>query len=119
MFNLTIFDEPTDEQTKVVFGMLNGRVWKSRLMSKTNFSSENSDELNKENNKIIECNDDDREKYMEIPQKIFPKFFLPLPHYGMVQFDKWVSDAKNNKLSLLKYGVELLTIAIKEHKTSK
>ncbi|UZO26924.1 uncharacterized protein OCT59_019135 [Rhizophagus irregularis] len=116
MFNLTIFDEPTDEQTKVVFGMLNGRVWKSRLMSKTNFSSENSDELNKENNKIIECNDDDREKYMEIPQKIFPKFFLPLPHYGMVQFDKWVSDAKNNKLSLLKYGVELLTIAIKEHK---
>ncbi|PKC58610.1 hypothetical protein RhiirA1_470716, partial [Rhizophagus irregularis] len=38
-------------QKKFVFGILNGR------MSKTNFSSENSDELNKENNKIVECDE--------------------------------------------------------------
>ncbi|PKK61437.1 hypothetical protein RhiirC2_856253, partial [Rhizophagus irregularis] len=64
-FNQTLFDEPTDEsthdQTKFVFGILNERVWKSKFdekMTKTNFSSENFDELNKENNKIIECDDD-------------------------------------------------------------
>ncbi|GET64818.1 hypothetical protein GLOIN_2v75200 [Rhizophagus irregularis DAOM 181602=DAOM 197198] len=42
------------------FVILNGRVWKSKFgeyMSKMNFSSENSDELNKENNKVIECGD--------------------------------------------------------------
>ncbi|GET61808.1 hypothetical protein GLOIN_2v1581173 [Rhizophagus irregularis DAOM 181602=DAOM 197198] len=43
-----------------VFGILNERVWKSKFdekMSKTNFSSEKSDELNKENNKIVECDE--------------------------------------------------------------
>jgi hypothetical protein len=56
-FNQTLFDEPT---TKFVFGILNGRVWNSKFeekMSKSNISSENSDELNKEN---IECDDDDK-----------------------------------------------------------
>ncbi|PKC53736.1 hypothetical protein RhiirA1_478660, partial [Rhizophagus irregularis] len=36
-------DELTDDQTKFVFGIRNGRVWKSKFnekMSKTNFSSE-------------------------------------------------------------------------------
>ncbi|EXX71390.1 hypothetical protein RirG_078940 [Rhizophagus irregularis DAOM 197198w] len=50
-------DEPTDKKTKFVFGILNGRVWKSKFdekMSKTNFSSENSDGLNNENNNIGE-----------------------------------------------------------------
>ncbi|GET53642.1 hypothetical protein GLOIN_2v1767492 [Rhizophagus irregularis DAOM 181602=DAOM 197198] len=61
--NQTLFDKPTDEQTKFVFGILNGRVWKSKFdekMPKTNFSSEYSDELNRENNKIIEYNDNDK-----------------------------------------------------------
>ncbi|PKY40246.1 hypothetical protein RhiirA4_531362 [Rhizophagus irregularis] len=60
MFNQTLFDESTNEQTKFVFGIQNGHVWKSKLdekMSKMNFSSENSDELNKKNNKIIECDE--------------------------------------------------------------
>jgi hypothetical protein len=55
-------DESTDDRTKFVFGILNRRIWNSKFdekMSKTNFSSENSDELNKENNKIIECDDVD------------------------------------------------------------
>ncbi|PKB99495.1 hypothetical protein RhiirA5_429594 [Rhizophagus irregularis] len=56
-------DELNDEQTKVVFGILNGRVWKSRLMSKTNLSSENSDELNKEDSKIIECDEINKKTY--------------------------------------------------------
>ncbi|PKY49998.1 hypothetical protein RhiirA4_545637 [Rhizophagus irregularis] len=174
-------------------------------MSKMNFSSENSDELNKENNKIIECNDDDKKtyKYLDIHsnlymntvptlfqkattkiekesteltqladdlikwdiriengkinlavstvnkleitnlakmtnlvkmslvkiynsknkkkilqhyRRVFSKSTLPLPNYDSFRLDGWVSDAKNNKLSLLKYGVELLTFAIKEHK---
>ncbi|GET65712.1 hypothetical protein GLOIN_2v1767492 [Rhizophagus irregularis DAOM 181602=DAOM 197198] len=55
MFNPT--DEPpTDDQTKFVFGIRNGRVWKSKFdkKMKSNFSSENSDELN---NKIVECDE--------------------------------------------------------------
>ncbi|RGB39396.1 hypothetical protein C1646_754547 [Rhizophagus diaphanus] len=63
-FNQTLFDkptdEPTDEQTKFVFGFQNGCVWKSKFdekMSKMNLSSENSNELNKENNKIVECDE--------------------------------------------------------------
>ncbi|GET53640.1 hypothetical protein GLOIN_2v1767492 [Rhizophagus irregularis DAOM 181602=DAOM 197198] len=57
-----IFNE-TFKPTKFVFGILNGCVWKSKFdekMPKTNFSSEYSDELNKENNKIIEYNDNDK-----------------------------------------------------------
>ncbi|RGB44239.1 hypothetical protein C1646_748964 [Rhizophagus diaphanus] len=63
IFNQTLFDKPTDEQTKFVFGIQNERVWKSKFdekMPKTNFSSEYSHELNKENNKSIECNDNDK-----------------------------------------------------------
>ncbi|GBC45475.2 hypothetical protein GLOIN_2v75200 [Rhizophagus irregularis DAOM 181602=DAOM 197198] len=63
-FNRTLFDisiyEPTDDQTKFAFGIQNKRVWKSKFdekMSKMNFSSENFDELNKENNKIVECDE--------------------------------------------------------------
>ncbi len=64
-FNKTLFnkptdeDKPTDKKTKFAFGILNGRVWKSKLMSKMNFSSKNPDELDK----IIECDDDDKETY--------------------------------------------------------
>ncbi|PKY36371.1 hypothetical protein RhiirB3_458827, partial [Rhizophagus irregularis] len=46
---------------------------------------------------------------------IFSKSTLPLPNYDSFKLNGWVSDAKNNKLSLLKYGVELLTFAIKEY----
>ncbi|RGB34924.1 hypothetical protein C1646_759975 [Rhizophagus diaphanus] len=57
MFNQIIPTvEPTDDQTKFVFGIRNGRKFDEK-MSKTNFSSENSDELNKENNKIIACDE--------------------------------------------------------------
>ncbi|GBC47901.2 hypothetical protein GLOIN_2v1767492 [Rhizophagus irregularis DAOM 181602=DAOM 197198] len=68
MFNQTLFDEPIDKQTGFVFGIQNRHVWKSKLdekMSKLNLPSKNSDELNKENNKIIECDDDD--KYLNVP----------------------------------------------------
>ena len=64
LFNKSI-DEPTDDQTKFVFGIRNGRVWKSKFdekISNTNFSSENSDELNKENNKW------EYERFYEIPE---------------------------------------------------
>ncbi|EXX72821.1 hypothetical protein RirG_065650 [Rhizophagus irregularis DAOM 197198w] len=241
------------------FVILNGRVWKSKFgeyMSKMNFSSENSDELNKENNKVIECgdhakvnkktykhlnvhsfnlymdtvftlfqkattNDDNRvlveltgnlikwnvhvdndkiklevfrkintklesistrienhpyklvdynhqiivsslfnnndiailttfgiliytfsennnsislnyfyfmklgikrkrgyniKKCIEILQHYKRKSTLLLPNYDSFRLNGWVSDAKDNKTSLLKYGVELLTFAIKEHK---
>ncbi|CAB4435065.1 unnamed protein product [Rhizophagus irregularis] len=60
-----------------------------------------------------------KDKYMEILQhntRIFSKSTLPLPNYDSFRLNGWVSDAKNNKSSLLKYGVELLTFAIKEHK---
>ncbi|PKK59607.1 hypothetical protein RhiirC2_794602 [Rhizophagus irregularis] len=50
-------EQTDDEQTKFVLRILNGRVWKSKFMSKTN---KNSDELSKENNKIIECDDVDK-----------------------------------------------------------
>ncbi|PKY47712.1 hypothetical protein RhiirA4_544150, partial [Rhizophagus irregularis] len=237
LFYRTLFDKPTyestDDQTKFVFGILNGRVWKSKFdekMSETNFLSENSDELNKENNKIVECDEylnvhlfslymntvsalfekattnvDDSDKesteltgnlikwdirvgYSEIKLEVFKKIntewesiktktekhpseghsliasllfsnddivilttfenyvfknsnniystkkyeeyvrilqhykrifsisTLPSPNYDSFKLDGWVSVAKNNKSSLLKYGVELLTFAIKEHK---
>ncbi|PKY63457.1 hypothetical protein RhiirA4_492427, partial [Rhizophagus irregularis] len=49
-------------------------------------------------------------------KEIFSKSTLPLPNYSSFKLNGWVLDAKNNKSSLLKYGVELLTFAIKEHK---
>ncbi|PKK62212.1 hypothetical protein RhiirC2_759824, partial [Rhizophagus irregularis] len=46
-------------------------------MSKTNFSSKNSDELNKENNKIIECDEylnvHSFNLYMDIVSTLFQK----------------------------------------------
>ncbi|UZO06889.1 uncharacterized protein OCT59_027194 [Rhizophagus irregularis] len=255
MFNqIKPTDESTDDQTKFVFGIQNGRVWKSKFdekMSKTNFSSGNSDELNKEHNKIVECdeylnvhsfnlymdtvstlfqkvttdekeltestenlikwnisvdngqiklevfkkintkwesinirvenyyypykffgdfrnnhkliasllfsNDDivilttfgiliytfsENNKSGEKEKSIFLNYFyfmksnhgymnmktlqyykrmlskstLPLPNYDGFRLDGWVSDIINNKSSLMKYGVELLKFAIKEHK---
>ncbi|PKC02123.1 hypothetical protein RhiirA5_425705, partial [Rhizophagus irregularis] len=259
-----IFNE-TFKPTKFVFGILNGRVWKSKFdekMPKTNFSSEYSDELNKENNKIIEYNDNDKinketyehsninlykdtvstlfqkaiindsnskkeltesdenlikwdirvyngkiklevfdtewnlinsrienycypykskrylgdfindhrliasslfnnnndivilttfgiliytfsendesiflnyfyymkfdvlkydnskymKKILQHYKRIFSKSTLPLPNYDSFRLDEWVSVVINNRSSLLKYGVELLTFAIKEHK---
>ncbi|RGB28686.1 hypothetical protein C1646_767546 [Rhizophagus diaphanus] len=224
-FNQNLFDEQT-------IGILNGRVWKSKY--------KNSDELNKGNNKIVECNDDDKKTYkylnvhlfnlyMNTVSQLFQKALtnekestestenlikcdahvedgninlavfnkhdtewnlicrrienyyypdkysnnehglivsslfnnndiamiamlttfgiliytfnenntssknnessenissenniskstLPLPNYDSFRLDGWITDVKNNKLSLLKYGVELLTFAIKEHK---
>ncbi|UZO26961.1 uncharacterized protein OCT59_019171 [Rhizophagus irregularis] len=58
-------------------------------------------------------------EYMKILQhykRIFSKSTLPLPNYDSFRLDGWVSDVINNKSSLLKYGVELLKFAIKEHK---
>ncbi|PKY49577.1 hypothetical protein RhiirA4_545380 [Rhizophagus irregularis] len=243
-FNQISFDEPTDkptdestdDQTKLMFGILRERVWKSKFdekMSKMNFSSENSDELNKENDKIVERDEylnvhsfnlymgtvsklfqeaiNDRKSieltgnlitwnihvyedkiklvvfkkikkinteweaismkteyhpydscklitgslfnnndivilttfgiliytfsennksiflnyfyFMKFDMKIlqhykrmFSKSTLPLPNYDSYRLGGWVSDVINNKSSLLKYGVELLKFAIKEHK---
>ncbi|PKC55015.1 hypothetical protein RhiirA1_476313, partial [Rhizophagus irregularis] len=61
----------------------------------------------------------DNKKYMKILQhntKIFSKSTLPLPNYDSFKLNGWVSDIIINKSSLLKYGVELLPFAIKEHK---
>ncbi|GET00465.1 hypothetical protein GLOIN_2v1874127 [Rhizophagus clarus] len=50
-------------------------------------------------------------------KKVYSKSTLPLPNYESFKYnDNWVLDAKHNKEILLKYGVELLTFAIKEHK---
>ncbi|GBC05945.1 hypothetical protein RclHR1_06520001 [Rhizophagus clarus] len=49
--------------------------------------------------------------------KEFSRNNLPLPNYTSFEFcDGWISDVKNNKESLLKYGVELLQFAIINHK---
>ncbi|PKC06016.1 hypothetical protein RhiirA5_378154 [Rhizophagus irregularis] len=55
-------------------------------------------------------------KILQHYKSVFSKSTLPLPNYDSFRLDGWFSDAKNNKLSLLKYGVELLTVAIKKHK---
>jgi hypothetical protein len=50
-------------------------------------------------------------------KKIFSTSILPLPNHDSFKFcDGWVSYIKDNKEILLKYGVELFTFAIKEHK---
>jgi hypothetical protein len=73
-FNQTLFNElnniykyifnqtygSTDEQTKFTLGILNGRVWKSKFEEKSSNLSENSDESNNENDKIIDCDDDEK-----------------------------------------------------------
>ncbi|PKK68355.1 hypothetical protein RhiirC2_851499 [Rhizophagus irregularis] len=48
---------------------------------------------------------------------IFSKPTFPLPNHESFKYNaKWALDVKNNKSSLLKYGVELLKFAINEHK---
>ncbi|GBC33617.2 hypothetical protein GLOIN_2v1871629 [Rhizophagus irregularis DAOM 181602=DAOM 197198] len=48
---------------------------------------------------------------------VFLKSNLPLPNYDSFKLcDGWVSNIKDNKEFLSKYGVELLLFAIKEHK---
>ncbi|PKK71495.1 hypothetical protein RhiirC2_828062 [Rhizophagus irregularis] len=48
--------------------------------------------------------------------KVYSKTDLPLPNYDSFDLnDKWISYVKDNKEILLKYGVELLTFAIKEY----
>ncbi|UZO23571.1 uncharacterized protein OCT59_015904 [Rhizophagus irregularis] len=78
-----------------------------------------------ENNKSISLNyfyfvnADYYNTYKEMVQhykRIFSKSTLPLPNYDGFRLNGWVLVAINNKSSLLKYGVELLTFAIKEHK---
>ncbi|RIA81094.1 hypothetical protein C1645_837542 [Glomus cerebriforme] len=57
------------------------------------------------------------EKLQNQHKKVFSKPTLPLPNYDSFKLnDEWVSYLKNNKEILLKYGVELLSFAIKEHK---
>ncbi|PKC57247.1 hypothetical protein RhiirA1_472791 [Rhizophagus irregularis] len=46
----------------------------------------------------------------------FSQSTLPLPNWNSFRLDGWVSVVINNKSSLLKYGVELLEFAIREHK---
>ncbi|POG66073.1 hypothetical protein GLOIN_2v378439 [Rhizophagus irregularis DAOM 181602=DAOM 197198] len=62
----------------------------------------------------------DEEQYkdkLQYYKDVFSKPNLPLPNYDSFKsFDKWVSYIVDNKESLLKYGVELFTFAIKEHK---
>ncbi|PKY49857.1 hypothetical protein RhiirA4_446064 [Rhizophagus irregularis] len=53
--------------------------------------------------------------------KNYIRFFsgptLPLPNYESFKLnDKWVLRVKDNKESLLKYGIELLTFAIEDHR---
>uniref|UniRef100_U9TT30 Uncharacterized protein n=1 Tax=Rhizophagus irregularis (strain DAOM 181602 / DAOM 197198 / MUCL 43194) TaxID=747089 RepID=U9TT30_RHIID len=50
-------------------------------------------------------------------KEIFSKPTLPLSNYDSLKhYDKWETYIKDNKERLLKYGVELLTFAIEEHK---
>ncbi|RIA95733.1 hypothetical protein C1645_816322 [Glomus cerebriforme] len=49
-------------------------------------------------------------------KKEFSKHTLPLPNFLSFELcNQWVSDIIGNKNNLLKYGVELLSFAIKEH----
>ncbi|PKY26745.1 hypothetical protein RhiirB3_442168, partial [Rhizophagus irregularis] len=114
------------------FGIFIYTFSENNKSSKNNESSENVSSENvesSENNKSIFLKyfyfmkfdpfDYNRENeiYMEIFQhykRIFSST-LPLPNYDSFRLDGWVSDVINIKSSLLKYGVELLTFAIKEH----
>ena len=61
----------------------------------------------------------ERKKGLQLYEKVFSKHTdtLPLPNWDSFKLnDEWVSYVKNTKFILLKYGVELLTFAIKEHK---
>ncbi|CAB4445352.1 unnamed protein product [Rhizophagus irregularis] len=102
-------DEPIDEQTKFVFGILNGRIWKSRLMSKMNFSSENSDELNKENNKIIECNDDDKKtyKYLDIHSNLYMNTVPTLFQKATTKIEKESTELTQLADDLIKWDIRI------------
>ena len=50
-------------------------------------------------------------------KEVFSKTTLPLPNYkSFILNDEWISSVKDNKKILLKYGAELLSFAIKEHR---
>src|ERR1041384_7609710 len=57
----------------------------------------------------------DFKKNLPYYKKAFSKDILPLPKDDSFKSDEWISYVKSNKESFLKYGVELLTFAIKEH----
>jgi hypothetical protein len=48
-------------------------------------------------------------------EKLFSGITLPSPNYDSFKLNKWALSLADNKLSLLKYGVELFEFAIKEH----
>ncbi|PKC58469.1 hypothetical protein RhiirA1_445785 [Rhizophagus irregularis] len=55
-------------------------------------------------------------KQLKNYKEIFSKPTLPLSNYDSLKhYDKWETYIKDNKERLLKYGVELLTSAVKEH----
>ncbi|RIA84196.1 hypothetical protein C1645_832643 [Glomus cerebriforme] len=57
-----------------------------------------------------------RRKLQYYYKNVFSRPTLPLPNYNSFKFiDKWVLYVKDDRESLLKYGVELLSFAIKEH----
>ncbi|PKY21288.1 hypothetical protein RhiirB3_434827 [Rhizophagus irregularis] len=61
---------------------------------------------------------DDTEKLQFHYEKVFSTPTLPLPNYDSFKLnDSWVSYIIDNKENLLKYGAELLSFAIKEHKS--
>ncbi|RGB28185.1 hypothetical protein C1646_768131 [Rhizophagus diaphanus] len=65
-------------------------------------------------------NKDDRHKLVKKLQnyheKALSKSTLPSPNHNSFKFNEdWVSYVKDNKSDFLKYGVELLSFAIKEH----
>jgi hypothetical protein len=66
---------PTDKEIDFTFGTLNGRVWKSKFEEKLSNLSENSDESNNENDKIIECGDDEK-----INEKTYEHFDMNTVH---------------------------------------
>ncbi|PKC71611.1 hypothetical protein RhiirA1_438775 [Rhizophagus irregularis] len=72
-------------------------------------------------NEECDINDkDDKHKLVKKLQnyhkKVLSKSTLPLPNHNSFKFNEdWVSYVKDNKSNFLKYGVELLSFAIKEH----
>ncbi|PKC71322.1 hypothetical protein RhiirA1_453644 [Rhizophagus irregularis] len=59
----------------------------------------------------VEVNDGD-----DVKKEVFLKPTLPSLNYNDLKlYDKWILYIKDNKERLLKYGVELLTLAIEQH----
>ncbi|GES83324.1 hypothetical protein GLOIN_2v1874127 [Rhizophagus clarus] len=63
-------------------------------------------------------NEDKRKQRLQtFREKLSSKSTLPLPNYDSFKLsEEWVYYVKTNKESLLKYGVELLSFAVKEHR---